>query len=139
MIEEVKEQMIAASTGCRGVGSGQDGPDLRLRERLDQGAVKTLERNGQHLAGQGQGLWRLLGHIAHEGAQGGQPDIAGAGLAAALFLQVIQEAQDGLRIPVPEGLLAGMSGGLLLDESQQEPQRVPIAGQGVGADLSLGL
>ena len=66
MIEEVKEQMIAASTGCRGVGSGQDGPDLRLRERLDQGAVKTLERNGQHLAGQGQVLWRLLGHIAHE-------------------------------------------------------------------------
>jgi hypothetical protein len=52
---------------------------------------------------------------------------------------VIEEAQDGLAIPVPEGLLAGSPPGLLPDEGQQQSQRIPIAGQSVRADLLLGL
>jgi hypothetical protein len=86
---------------------------------LDQLAVKAFERNGQHLAGQGQRFGRLLRDVTHKGAQGRQTNVAGASLATALFFQVIQEAQDGLAVPIPEGLLTGRMAALALDKGQQ--------------------
>jgi hypothetical protein len=40
-------------------------------------------------------------------------------LASALFFQVIQEAQDGLAVPISEGLLTGRVAALALDKGQQ--------------------
>jgi hypothetical protein len=111
--------MVAPSTWGPGIGGGQNGLNFRPRQWLDQSAVKAFEWNGQHLTGQGQRFGRLLRDIAHKGAQGGQTNVAGARLAATLLFQVIQEAQDGWAVPIPEGLLTGRVAALALDEGQQ--------------------
>ena len=119
VIEKTEEQTVAAPVLGGGVGGGQNGLDFRDRQGLDQWTVKAFERDGQHLAGQGQRLGRLLRDVAHKGAQRRQANVAGAGLATSLLFQVIQEVQDSQAVPILKGLLTGRPPGLLLDEGQQ--------------------
>ena len=92
MIEKVEQQMVAPAALSREIGGRQDGLGFRHGQWLDQLAVKALERDGQHLAGQGQCLRHPPGYVAHKCPQGSQTGIAGAGMAAAYFFQVIEEA-----------------------------------------------
>jgi hypothetical protein len=61
MIEKVEQQMVAPATLSREIGGRQDGLGFQHGQWLDQLAVKALERDGQHLAGQGQCLGHLPG------------------------------------------------------------------------------
>src|SRR2546422_1949052 len=92
--------MVTPPTLGSGIGGGQNGLGFRHRQWLDQWTVKAFERDGQHLAGQCQGLGCLLRDIAHKGAQGCQTNVAGASLATAL-LSESSERWPSVRCPRP--------------------------------------
>ena len=86
--------MIAPARPGALIRSGQQGIDFRTREKLDQGARKTLAGNGEHpldLGGVGGGL---EGRVPKEGMERGEPQIPAANAQAVLLLQAIQKRHN---------------------------------------------
>ncbi len=77
------------------------------------------------------------GDIAEERVQRGQPHVSRAHAVASLELQVVEELADEGGVELFERERAGLLTQVFRRESQQEPEAVAVAGDGVRAGASL--
>ena len=75
--------------------------------------------------------------VAEEGADGGQPGVAGAGAVVALVFEVVEEGADQRGVQVGEVELGGLLAGPVAHEAQQQAPGVPVGGDGVRAGVAL--
>jgi hypothetical protein len=95
------QQRVIAPPGPGGaVRRGQQRVDLRLGEVADQAAVAAFSRDGQYPLDEGGVVGVAQGGEAEEGAQGGQPGVAGGYRAAAVVFQMIEERPDQRRVQI---------------------------------------
>ena len=75
--------------------------------------------------------------VGEQGANRGQPDVAGPRAVAALVLQVVEERGDRVRVQVVPVQLRRADSCASLDEAEQEAERVAVGGDGARAGLAL--
>jgi hypothetical protein len=94
VIEQLKEETIAAASPAGGRGSLQDRLDLGFGKEPNQRPFPALSGNGQDRL-QLRGLIDRIKRqeIPGKGPQGAQAGVATAGLVVSIFLQVIQKGQ----------------------------------------------
>ena len=93
----------------------------------------ALGRDGRDLLAGGEHLRCASGDVVEQAVQGGQPLVAGAGVVAAVVLEVAQERHDPVEGEVGErqpGDLAALVG---RDEHQEQPDGVAVAAHRGGA------
>src|SRR5262249_56414761 len=76
--------------------------------------------------------------VAEQGADGGQPRVAGGGAVPAGCFQLVEEGADGGGVQVGQVQLGGQLAGLLVDVAQQQGEGVAVGGDGVRAGAALG-
>jgi hypothetical protein len=79
----------------------------------------------------------FIGGEAEERSDRGEAQVAGLGAHATRFLQFVQEGGDERRVELLEGQPIGGCAQPLFGEAQQQPERVAIGVDRVGADLLL--
>jgi hypothetical protein len=115
----------------------QQGFDLDLGEERDQSSLEALRRHGEDPGDGGGVLWMPERCVAEQRMDSGEPGIAGPNTVPALLLQVIQKRRHQWCIEVVEVDGRGRLPNALLGEAEQQPPRVPIAGDGLGAGVAL--
>ncbi len=80
VVEQGEQDEVAPAGPCSLIGGGEDGVDLFSRHEAERGTGGFFERDGEDALARPEELQcRGAEHVAHEGADGGEPDIAGAG------------------------------------------------------------
>ena len=75
--------------------------------------------------------------VAKQGANRGEPSVAGAHTVSPLLLEMVQKSTDERRIEVAEIQLRGRDASPRRREAQQEPQRVSVGSDRVRTHLAL--
>ena len=75
--------------------------------------------------------------IGEQGVDRGQPGVAGPDAVLAVMLEMVKERADHRRVQVGEVEPARQSPGPPGSEAEQQPQRVPVGGDRVGASPAL--
>jgi hypothetical protein len=138
VVEGGEHHRVALATPGGPVRGGEQGFDLLAREEAEDGAVEPLGRDGADALGDGERGGVADGRVAHEGADGGKAQVAGARGVAALALEVVKEGEHPGCVEVVEDQRRGRPSGALLEVTQQELEGVPVAGDGLGARVPLG-
>jgi hypothetical protein len=133
----VQQGVVAAAGPGVPVRGGQQGVCLGSAEVAQLVALGFLGRDGQDPGDEPGVLGVTQRRVAEEGADGGQPRVAGAHAVAPVLLQVIQEAGHERRVEVGQVQLAGLLAGAVLRVAQDQPPGVPVGGHGVGAGAEL--
>jgi hypothetical protein len=116
--------MVAAAGAGAAVGDGEQGLDLAGGEPGDQGFAVPFGRDGEH-AGDERGVAGFAqGGVGEQGADRGQPGVAGAGAVAAGGFQVVQECGDQRGVEVADVERGGLGAGAVAGEGQQQPVAV---------------
>src|ERR1035441_8256776 len=118
---------------------GQQRVGLFAVEERDDGPVEALGRYDEHPADECGVLGVAERGELEQRVDRRQPGVPGPGAVAALMLEVIEERRDERRAEICEVEPGGRYAGLLAGELQQEPERVPVGGDGVRAGSSLAL
>ena len=85
------------------------------------------------------GVRRLpQGGEAEQGVHCHQAGVASAHAVVTFVLEVIEEGADERSVEIDQVELAGCLAGALRGEAEQESERVPVGGDGVGAHSPLG-
>ena len=79
----------------------------------------------------------MQGDIGEQGPDGGQTGIAGANIVAPLMLQMIEEVTDEVGVDILEGQILRRLAENPVGVVDEQPERVAVAGHGVGTDLTL--
>lgn len=115
----------------------QQGVDLRAGQERDGPLVEPLGWDVQDPLDE-QGVFGVLeGGVGEQRPDRGQADVAGSGAVAALVFQVVEERGDHVRVQVVPVQLRRGGPGPMLDEAEQEADRVAVGGDGSGAGLAL--
>ena len=80
--------------------------------------------------------WRSAA-VAEQRVNGRQPGVAGPDAVAAVGFQMVEERADQWCVQIGDVHSGGRLAGPLFGEDQQQLDRVPVGGDGVGAGLSL--
>jgi hypothetical protein len=75
--------------------------------------------------------------VGEHRAQGGEPGVAGAGAVAAVDLEVFEEREDRGSVEVLEVELEGLFADPLLQEAEQQPERVSVGDDRARAGVAL--
>ena len=108
-----------------------------LGEVGDQGLVIALGRDRQHPLDVGGVLGMAQHGVLEQGADRGQPGVAGPDAVAAVVFQVVQERADHRRVQVGDVQAGRDLAGLLRGEDDQHLDSVPVGGDRVAAGLPL--
>jgi hypothetical protein len=103
----------------------------------DQVPLEAFGRDGQDPADQGGVLGVAQGGVAEQGVDRGQAGVAGPGAVAPPGFQVGEERGDQRGVQVGQVELAWVLPGAVPGEVQQQPEGVPVGGDGVRAGLAL--
>ena len=134
---EQQQGVIAASEPCRAIGSGKDRLDLGPRQEMHLRLVVSLARYREHALDKGA-VGRLLeGREPEEGANGRQAQVARPDAGAPLRLEISQERADERRIQIVERQGRRRLAEPRLCKREQQPERVPVGCDRVGADVAL--
>ena len=113
------------------VRCGQQGVDLWRGEPGEQCALVALGRDGQDPLDDGGAFGVVQCGVAEQRVDGGEAPVAGPDRVVPVSFQVVEEGGDQWRVQVGDvqrgGRLAGPGGG----EADQQPERVPVTGDGV--------
>ena len=85
----------------------------------------------------GQQGWLAQRGVAHEGPDGGEPEVAGARGIAAFGLEMVEEAEDHGCTEIREGQRRGGASGALCGVPEQQREGVAVAGDRVRAGTPL--
>ncbi len=99
--------------------------------------AEALGRDGQHPLDHSGVLGVAQGGVAEQGPDGREAKVAGPGAVVPFGLQVIQEGGDRLVVKVVPVEAGGGLPGSGVHEAHQQPERVPVGGNGAGAGLAL--
>lgn len=132
-----QQGVIAAAEPRRPIGRGEDCLDLGARQEVHLSLVVALARYGEHALDHRAVRWLLERHEPEEGADGGQAQVARLGAGTALRLKIDQECTDERCIQVAECQSRGGLTEPRLCEREQQPERIPIGCDRVGADVAL--
>jgi hypothetical protein len=129
--------MIAASEPCRAIGSGKDRFDLGPRQKMHLTLVVALARYREDSLDQGA-VGRLLeGREPKEGSDGGQAQVARPDAGGPLRLEISEERADERHIQIVKGEDRRGLAEPRLCKGEQQPERVPVGCDRVGADIAL--
>ena len=132
-----KEGSVSTPDPCRWIRSGEQSLDLCPVEELDGLALEALAGHRQDtLADEGVGGFRQR-HVTEEGMDRGQAGVAGPSTVAAVGLDVLEELADEGRIEIFDEQIGGRLAESLGREVQQQPERVAVSSDGVGACVPL--
>lgn len=122
---------------CTPVRCVQDRLYLCTIKVADDRAIESLHGNGQYLLGHPQHPWLGRRGVTEEGTNRCQAGIAAAGAVAAGLFQVRQERQypRGVQVFHAEGI--GLDMVAVVQEPQEESERVAIGGNGPRAQIAL--
>jgi hypothetical protein len=134
---EQQQGMIAASEPCRTIGSDKDRLDLGPCQEMNLTFVVTLAWNRQDSLDQGT-VGRLLeGRESEEGTNGRQAQVARPDAGAPLRLEINEERADERYIQIVEGQGRRRLAEPRLCKREQQPERVSVGCDRVGADVAL--
>ena len=126
-----------AQPGAR-VGRGEQRLDLVEVEVGDDAALVALGRDRHH---PGDGV-RVLGVLQRrepvEGVDRPEPGVAGPGTVAPCLLEMVEERADQRSVEIVDVELERLLAGPLVGEAEQQPERVAVGGDGLGAGVALG-
>ncbi len=120
------------------VGGGQQRLGFGVGEEGDDRLVGPLGRDGQDAFDVGGVLGVAQRRVGEQGVDRGQPGVACGDAVAALVLDVVEERGDHRGVQVGDVKPAGQGPGGGGGEAEQQPQRVPVSGDGVRAGPPLG-
>src|SRR5664279_996238 len=119
------------------VGCGEDRGDLFAGEIAEDGPVEPFGGDRQHPSGDRQRGRVAEGRVSHERVDRGQPGVAGPGSVAAVVLEVFEEVEHQRRVEVGQPQRGGWSSGALLEETEEQSERVAVAFHGAVAGAAL--
>jgi len=134
---EYEQGVVAAAVPAGSVGRIQQGVDLVAGEVTDGPALVTLGRDGEHPLDLAGVVGMAQGGEPEQRSDRGQAGVAGSNAVVPLPLQMSQEIGDQVGVEIVEAELARWFPGSFGGESEQQPQRVPVGGDGAGAGLQL--
>jgi hypothetical protein len=76
-------------------------------------------------------------HISEKGVDGGEADVATAGAIVAFLFEMIEEGAEERSVQIGQRQGRGRFAKLSLRILQQQTEGIPVAGESVGAHLSL--
>jgi hypothetical protein len=77
------------------------------------------------------------GGVAEQRVDGRQPGVAGRDGIGAFTFEVVQERRDQLGVDVGDVERRGLLAGAVAGEAEQQPPRVAVRGDGLGAGLAF--
>jgi len=119
------------------VAAAEQGVDLGLGQVADQRPVEAFGRDRQDPGDAGGVVGMMQGGEPEQGVDRGQAGVAGADAVAAFAFEVIEEAADQRGVEVGDVQRRGCAAGELGGVAEQQPQRVAVGGDGVGAGVAL--
>ena len=132
-----QQGVIAAAKPRRSIGRGENRLDLGARQEVHLSLVVALARYGEHALDQRTVCRFLEGHEPEEGSDGGQTQVTRLHAGAALYLDIGEERADERRIQIGERQGRWGLPQLHLCEHEKQPERVPVGGDRVGANIAL--
>jgi hypothetical protein len=130
-------RLVTPSFPASWVGCREQGIDLGVGQEGDDPLVEPLGRDVQDTLDEQSVLRMLERGVGEQRPDRGQADVAGSGAVASFILQVVQERRHGVRVQVGPVQIGGSGAGALLDEDEQQAQRVAVGGDGARAGLAL--
>ena len=73
-----------------------------------------------------------------EGVDRSEPGVAGPGAVAPCLLEMVEERADQRSVDIVDVELERLLAGPLVGEAEQQPERVAVSGDGLGAGVALG-
>ena len=134
---EGEQGPVAPSCPAPGVGRVQQRVGLVRLQEADQWPVAALGRDREHPRDERRVLGMAASREREPRAQRDQPGVAGGDAHAALFLQVSEEPADRVGVEVLEAELGRLLPAGLGQVGEQQPEAVPVGGNGMRAGLAL--
>jgi hypothetical protein len=123
---DMKEGPVAPAGPGAGVGCGEQRGDLGLGQVADDRAVAAFGGNGQDAGDVAGVLGTAGGQVAEQGPDRGEPGVAGAGGAAPVPFEVVQEPGDRAGSDVADVEAGRRLPGLLPGVGEQQPPCVQV-------------
>ena len=137
VVEHGEEDGVALPAPGGPVGRVDDRRDLVAGQVAEDGPVEALDGNREDALRDGQQGWLAQRGVAHEGPDGGEPEVAGARRVAAVGLEMVEEVEDHGRTEIREGQRRGGASGSLCGVPEQQREGVAVAGDRVRAGAPL--
>jgi len=135
---EEQQRVVPPAEEARPVRGDEDRLDLVVGEEGDDRALEALRWDGQDPPDQRGVLGMAARREPEQRVDRRQARVAGAHAVAPVALEVIEEPPDRRSAEILEPEIGRGLAGLLLDEAEQEADRVAVGGDGVGARPALG-
>ena len=132
-----QQRVVATTDPGAAIRRCEDGVDLVVGEERDELSVRPLGGYGKHPLDQRRVLGMAHRRVGKQRVDRGQAVVAGADTVVTLGFQVIEEGPDHHGVEVLEAELGRRFAGAPLGEAEEQPERVPIGGHGVGAGSAL--
>ena len=137
VVEHGEEDGVALPAPSGPVGRVDDRGDLVAGQVAEDGPVEALDGNREDALRDGQQGRLAQRGVAHEGPDGGEPEVAGARGIAASGLEMVEEAEDPGRVEIQEGQRRGGASGALRGVPEEQREGVAVAGDRVPAGAPL--
>ena len=130
--------MIAtADPGC-GVGACQQCVDFGHGQEAHQGAFPAFGLDGEDALYERGVLGVAVGGEVEQRPYGSEACVPAGGDDATFVLEVVEEGGDHRSVEVIDAEVRWCLPGLFVREAEQQPEAVPVGGNGVGASVLLG-
>ena len=133
-----QQGVIAPSCPGGAGGRGKECVDLVVAQVADLGAVVALGWDVQYPFDRSGVFGVTQCRVAEQRSDTSQPDVAGPDAVVPITLQVGQEVADQRSVDVGDVKVGCGLADAVLGEDEQQPQGVPVGGDGAGAGLPLG-
>jgi hypothetical protein len=134
---EQQHGVVPPAGPARQVAGREQSIGFRFGEEGNEVALETMRCNGEDPLDRGGVFWVTQAGVVEQGVNRGEPRIAGPGAVVTVAIQMLQEPADQGHVEVGQvqvmWLLAGLGGGV----AQQQPERVAVGSDRVGAHLPL--
>ena len=134
---EQQQGVVAAAEPRRTIGHAKDCLDFGAGQEANLPLVVALAWDREHTLDEGAVSGLLEGHEVEEGADGGQTQVTRPYPGASFRFEIGQERADKWRVQIAEGQLRWRLAQPRLREREQQPERVPVGCDRVGADVAL--
>ena len=137
-LQRHQQQAVVASPDPAGpIRRPEESLTLRATEEVHLSSGIALGRYGQDPLSQGCMLRFVQGDITEQGPDCRQAGIAGTDVVAALVLEMIEKVADQVGVEILERQIMWRLAKDLVGIVDEQPERVAVAGDGVGAHLAL--
>lgn len=130
--------MVAATSPGLGIGGGKDRVNFRAGPKAHQPVIPTLDRNRQYACGHIDTARIAQGHRTEKRADGGEPHIPGPHAVPTFLFDAVEKLQNGRSLHIGQREARRFFAHGALQELEQQPERIPIAGHGLWTDSSMG-